>query len=79
MFNAKFISATSGISKKSGNEWYKVELIADTVTGGNKVLSEFCTQNAFNSASSLKPMQQCRVMCSVTDNGHIAINSLKGE
>ena len=75
MFTARFISVSSGVSKKSGNEWYKVELIADTVSGKNKIVSTFCTQNAYNTASNLQPMQACKVACAVTDNGYITINA----
>lgn len=79
MFNAQFISASNGISKKSERPWYMVELIASTVTGSAKVAKLFCTETAFNSARGLKPMQPCKVAGGVDDNGYLTVSNIKGE
>lgn len=78
MFNATYISASEGVGKESGNPWYKVELIAETITGKQKVLVEFCTENAYRSAMALESMQKCKVASGVTDSGHVSIHALKG-
>lgn len=77
MFNGKFISRNSGISKKSGKEYYKIEFIAATVDGGTKVLQSFCTKAAFDGAQGLAPMQDCKVLCGVTENGFLTICGVK--
>ena len=79
MFNAQFISASNGISKKSNKPWYMVELIASTTTGKTKVASLFCTETAFNNASALNSMQACKVATGVDDNGFLTVSNIKGE
>lgn len=78
MFNAKFISRNSGTSQKSGNEYFQLELIASTVTGGAKVLQTFCTKQAFEGSLGLSPMADCKVCCGVTDNGYLTVTAVKG-
>lgn len=78
MFNAKFISRNSGISQKTGKEWWQLELIATTVDGGAKVLQTFCTQTAFNGSLELAPMADCKVACGVTANGYLTVSAIKG-
>lgn len=78
MFNAKYISRNSGTSSKTGNQWYQLELIATTVDGGAKVLQQFCTATAFEGSMALRPMQNVKVACGVTNNGYLTINAIKG-
>lgn len=78
MFNGKFISCNKGVSSKSGKEWYQVELIAETVEGGNKVLQAFCTATAYNMCTGLKSMEDIRIICGVSPNGYLTINGIKG-
>lgn len=77
MFNAKFISRGSGVSSKSGKPWFRLELIADTVDGGSKVLQTFCTKSAFDGASALQSMADCRCACGVTEKGFLTVNAVK--
>ena len=77
MFNAKFISCNSGVSAKTGKEWYQVELIAETVEGGNKVLQAFCTVNAYNNCVGVPSMSDIKVACGVTPGGYITVNAIK--
>jgi hypothetical protein len=77
MFNAKFVSRSSGTSSKTGREWYKVELIATTVDGGAKVLQEFCTRNAYEGAAELAAMQDCKVACGVTQTGYLTVCGIR--
>lgn len=77
MFTAKFISVNRGRSKESGIPWFRVEMIADTVNGNNKVLQAFCTENAYNGCASLKSMQDVKVGVGVNDNGYLVINVIK--
>ena len=78
MFTAKFISRNSGTSSKTGRDWYQLELIATTVDGGAKVLQTFCTKQAFEGASGLTPMSDCKVACGVTENGYLTVSAIKG-
>lgn len=78
MFNAVFVSASDGTSKKTGEPWYMINLIAETVTGGNTILQAFSTENAYYSAKTLTSMQKCKVACGVTDSGFLTVNALKG-
>ena len=78
MFNAIFVSAKEGISKKTGEPWYMVELIAETVSGKNVILQVFSTENAYYSAKTLTSMQNCKVASGVSDNGYLTVNALKG-
>lgn len=77
MFNAKFISRNTGVSQKSGRDWYQLELIATTVDGGAKVLQTFCTKQAFEGAAGLAPMSECKVACGVTERGYLTISAVK--
>lgn len=77
MFNAKFICCNSGVSSKTGKEWYQVELIAETVEGGNKVVQAFCTANAFNNCVGVPSMADIKVACGVTPGGYITVNAIK--
>ena len=77
MFNAKFVSRNTGISQKSGRDWYQLELIATTVDGGAKVLQTFCTKQAFDGAVGLAPMSDCKVACGVTANGFLTVAAIK--
>lgn len=77
MFNAKFISCNSGLSSKTGKEWYQVEFIAETVEGGNKVVQAFCTANAYNNCVGIQSMSDIKVLCGVTPSGHITVNAVK--
>lgn len=77
MFEAKFISAKTGIGKNSGKPWYKLELVASTVTGGATVAPLWCTETAYNNAHTLKPMQACKVAGGVDDNGYMTVANIK--
>lgn len=77
MFSAKFISVRDGVSK-NGNRYFQIELIADTLDGGAKVVSTFCSESAFNNCQGFKPMQDVKVACGVNANGYITINAVKG-
>lgn len=77
MFNAKFIACVSGVSSRSGEPWFRLELIADTVSGGSKILQTFCTKSAFDSAKTLQSMADCRCACGVTEKGFLTINAVK--
>lgn len=79
MFMAKFISRNSGVSSKTGNPWYQLELIATTVDNGAKVLQTFCTATAYNAAAEMQPMQPVRVACGVTDKGFLTVSAIKSE
>lgn len=78
MFNAQYISSKAGVSKKNVN-YYMIEIIANTVTGNAKVAQLFCTETAFNSAKTLRPMQPCKVLGGVDDNGHLTIANIKAD
>lgn len=78
MFNGKFISCDSVVSKKDGTEYYRVEVIATTIDGGARVLKSFCTRQAYDSALNLAPMQDCKVACGVDSKAHITICGIKG-
>lgn len=78
MFNAKFISRNKGVSAKSGMEWFQMEFIASTVSGGAKVLRTFCTASAYENSLGLQPMQECKALCGVTDNGFLTVSAVKG-
>lgn len=79
MFMAKFISRNTGVSNKTGNPWYQLELIATTVDNGAKVLQTFCTAAAYNAAAEMQPMQSIRVACGVTDKGFLTVSAIKTE
>jgi hypothetical protein len=78
MFNGKFISRKSVTSQKTGNEYYQLELIATTTSGGAKVCKTFCTKEAYEGSLGLSPMQDCRVACGVTENGFLTVSAIKG-
>lgn len=77
MFNAQFISATEGTSKKTGNPWYSLDLLAITVNGNGKYSKQYCTETAFNNARMLKPGQACKVACGVDDFGRLTVSNIK--
>lgn len=77
MFSCSFISATTGTSSKTGMPWYKLDLIGHTPDGQARILSEFCSKRAFDSAQGLKPMQPCTAFCNITERGKISIDALK--
>lgn len=77
MFNAIFISTSSGVSSKTGREWAKIELIATTVNGGQKVIADFCTLQAHEHAKALQSMTPCKVACGVTENGFLTISDIR--
>lgn len=79
MFNATFISSQEGVGKDSGKKWYRVELIAETITGGAKVLSVFCTESAYRQTAGMKYMQRIKVACGVNEGGFITINGIRSE
>ena len=54
MFNGKFISRKSGTSQKTGNEYYQLELIATTTSGGAKVLQLLAVR-------TLLPLRNCTI------------------
>ena len=56
-----------------------LELISSTVTGNNKISKLFCTEMAFNNAKLLKPMQDCKVMSGVDDNGYLTVINIKAD
>lgn len=76
MFSGKFISASKGTSK-AGRDWFRVDLIAETVSGSNKVIQSFCTSTAYNSALAIQSMADVKVSCGVNDNGYITVNYIK--
>lgn len=78
MFLAKFISRNSGISSKTGNPYYQVELIASTLDNGAKVLKAFCSETAYESAAAFSPMDDVKVACGVTSSGHLTVAGIKG-
>lgn len=77
MFNAKYITSNKGVSAKTGREWYQVELIAETVEGGCKVVKAFCTANAYNNCVNIPAMSDIKVACGVTSNGYLTVNAIK--
>lgn len=79
MFTGEYISSRSGVSSKNGTAWYQLELIADTLSGGAKILQVFCSENAYNQCVGLRARQRVKVACGVTDSGHITVNAVKGE
>lgn len=77
MFYATIISKSKGTSKKTGNPYYKAEFIAETITGGNKVVSTFCTEKAYLDLLAFNSMDRGLVSCGVNDNGYLVINGVK--
>lgn len=80
MFNAKFISRSSGVSE-NGKEWWNLELIATTADGGAKIMpykASFCTKAAFEGSLGLAPMQDCKVACGVSQYGYLTITGIRG-
>lgn len=77
MFGALYISRNCGTSAKSGKEWFQLELIADTVEGGKKVLQTFCTKSAYLSCEGIEEMAPVRVSCGVTSSGYLTVCNVK--
>lgn len=73
MFEATYISSASGTSKETGKPWYRIELVANTITGKPKTMNTFCTERAYRQAGALEPMSDVRIVCGVLDNGYITV------
>lgn len=77
MFGAIYISRNRGTSAKSGKDWFQLELIADTVDGGKKVLQTFCTESAYFSCDGIEEMATVRVGCGVSASGYLTVCNVK--
>ena len=81
MFSALFISASSGVSSKTNKNYYRVELIAQTITKGKKVTSFFLDKNIYEQLKSLsvEPMQILYFSVGVNDAGRLEISDVSVE
>ena len=77
MFNAQYINAATGKGKESGKQWYRVQLICQTISGGHAVGQFWTNEQVYNSCKALADFEQVRVACGVDDNGRLTLADIK--
>lgn len=77
MYNAKFISAVTGTSKNTGADWYRLDLVAQTVDGGNTNQTNFVSSRVYRDALGLAPFDDVVISVGVSSSGHFEIAGIK--
>lgn len=76
MFLAKYYGSKS-IKAKSGETFYLVTLVVDTIEGEKKPLEMFCSERAYAMSQDLEVEQVCKVGAGVDKKGRLKVNAIK--
>lgn len=76
MFSGKLFNRFSGISKKSGNPFYSVDILVDQADGSRVTFKTFVSEEIYTKVSSCPLDTPVSVRCGVNGFGNLCVTDI---
>lgn len=76
MFSGKIFNRFSGISKKSGNPFYSVDILVDQTDGSRVTFKTFVSEEIYAKVSSCPLDTPVSVRCGVNGFGNLCVTDI---